>query len=167
MSITASARSVNGSLRHRVDINGRHEITTDEPTSLGGTDCGPAPHELLPAMVAACVSTMIALYARRRDWKLDDVQVNVVYDPDSTPRPVDVTVHLPAGLTADQVERLGRVAASCPVKRALEAGFTFEQQLVVDGPAADRAPRGEQARGLRTRTDARRAHGRDPVSHDR
>ena len=51
MSFTASARPVNGSLRHEIDVNGRHTIVTDEPEGLGGTDTGPAPHELLPAMV--------------------------------------------------------------------------------------------------------------------
>jgi hypothetical protein len=33
--------------------------------------------------------------------------------------------------------RLRRIADTCPVKRALEAGFTFEEEIVVDGhPAA-------------------------------
>lgn len=53
----ATARSAGNGLRHEVDVNGRHVITTDEPSSLGGTDAGPAPHELLPATLAACVST--------------------------------------------------------------------------------------------------------------
>ena len=29
-----------------VEVNGRHTIVTDEPEGLGGTDQGPAPHEL-------------------------------------------------------------------------------------------------------------------------
>ena len=40
------------------------------------------------------------------------------------------------GLTPDQIKRLRTVAYTCPAKRALEAGFTFEQQFVV----ADRTP---------------------------
>ncbi len=31
MSFTASARSIDGTLRHEVDVNGRHTIITDEP----------------------------------------------------------------------------------------------------------------------------------------
>ena len=133
--LTASARSVGGSLRHRIDVNGRHTIITDEPDSLGGSDTAPAPHELLPAMVAACMSTMIVLYARRRAWCLQDVQVDVAYDSDSTPRRLQVTVHLPEGLTAHQVERLRHVADTCPVKRAFQAGFEFDRELVLDLPA--------------------------------
>ena len=121
MSFTASARSINGTLRHEIDVNGRHTITTDEPESLGGTDAGPAPHELLAATLASCVSTMIVLYAQRRDWDLRDVRVDVDYDADTTPRAIEITVHLPDGLSAEQTERLRRVADTCPVRRALEA----------------------------------------------
>jgi putative redox protein len=129
---TATARSIGGSLRHEIDVNGRHTITTDEPESLGGTDAGPAPHELLAAMAAGCVSTMIVLYARRHGWELGDVRVDVEYDADATPRRVSVTVHLPEGLSDDQVARLRRVADTCPVKRAFEARFEFERELVLD-----------------------------------
>ena len=90
MSFTASARSVDGTLRHEIDVNGRHLIATDEPASLGGSDSGPAPHELLAAMLASCVSTMMVLYARRHDWDLGDMRVDVVYDADVTPRRAQV-----------------------------------------------------------------------------
>lgn len=133
MTMTAVARSMHGDLRHEVDVNGRHMIVTDEPERLGGTDTGPAPHELLPAMLASCVSTMITLYARAREWELSEVRVEVAYDSESTPRHVDVRVYLPDGLTSDQVRRLRRVANTCPAKRALEAGFTFDEQLIVGG----------------------------------
>ena len=133
MTMTAVARSMHGDLRHGVDVNGRHMIVTDEPERLGGTDTGPAPHELLPAMLASCVSTMITLYARAREWELSEVRVEVAYDSESTPRHVDVRVYLPDGLTSDQVRRLRRVANTCPAKRALEAGFTFDEQLIVGG----------------------------------
>jgi putative redox protein len=135
MSYTATARSIDGTLRHEIDVNGRHTITTDEPEHLGGTDTAPTPHELLAATLASCVSTMIVLYAQRRDWDLGDVRVDVDYDADTTPRRVEVTIHLPDGLTPDQTKRLERVADTCPVRRALEAGFTFDERLASDLPA--------------------------------
>src|ERR1017187_10616553 len=105
MSFTATARSIDGTLRHEIDVNGRHTITTDEPESVGGTDTAPAPHELLAATLASCVSTMIVLYAQRRDWRLGDVRVDVVYDADTTPRRGDVTVHLPHDLPPEPNRR--------------------------------------------------------------
>jgi putative redox protein len=125
---------------------------------LGGTDAAPAPHELLPAIIASCVSTMIVLYAQRRDWQLADVRVDVFYDASETPRRVAVTVHLPEGLNDEQIERLRRVADTCPVKRAFEAGFTFEQQLVLDVPAA-RHPLGACNEAWPTITRCHRVHG--------
>jgi putative redox protein len=135
---TATARSIGGALRHEVDVNGRHTIVTDEPAKLGGTDTGPAPHELMAAMLAACASTMMVLYAQRRDWPLGDVRVDVSYDADVTPRRIEMIVHLPETLTSEQMERLRRVAATCPARRALEAGFTFTERLQADLPPADR-----------------------------
>ena len=131
MSFTATARTTGDSLRHEIDVNGRHTIITDEPTSLGGTDRGPAPHELLPATLASCISTMVAMYARNRGWRLDSLSVDVRYDTDVVPRRFDVTVNLPAGLAPEQVRRLTRVADTCPVRRALEAGFSFEERIEV------------------------------------
>jgi putative redox protein len=129
MTMTASTERV-GTLRHRVDVNGRHVIVTDEPVRLGGTDEGPAPHELLPAALASCVATMVAMYAQRQGWEVGDARVEVEYDPEPVPRQVSVTLHLPALLPEDQVNRLERVARTCPLRRALESGFEFEEHTV-------------------------------------
>lgn len=130
MSMTAIARPTAVGLQQEVDVNGRHVLITDEPVSLGGTDTGPAPHELLAATLASCISTVVALYAKRHDWRLDDLSVEVDYDTDATPRRFDIRVNLPAGLTDEQVTRLRRVADTCPVRRALEAGFVFDERIV-------------------------------------
>jgi len=129
MAFTASARPVDGGLRHEVDVNGRHTIITDEPESLGGTDLGPAPHELLAAALASCVSTMVALYAKRNGWDVDGLGVDVRYDNEAEPRRVDVELRLPDGLSDDQVARLRRVAETCPVRRALEGDFIFDERV--------------------------------------
>ena len=136
MTMFATARRLGDGLRHEVDVNGRHTIITDEPLSLGGTDTGPAPHELLAAALASCVSTMVSLYAQRKQWDIGEISADVVYEPDSDPRRFDVTLHLPSGLSADQVTRLRRVAASCPVRRALESDVVFEEHLSIAPLAA-------------------------------
>jgi len=130
MGMTATARRRGDGLRHEVDVNGRHTIVTDEPERLGGTDSGPAPHELLAATLASCVATMMAMYAQNRGWELDETEVHVEYDPESVPRRFAIDVRLPGHLTAEQRRRLERVAETCPVRRALEAGFAFEERVV-------------------------------------
>ncbi len=138
MTMTATTQRV-GKLRHRVDVNGRHTIVTDEPVRLGGTDEGPAPHELLPAALASCVATMIAMYADRHSWDVEEAHVDVEYDPETTPRRFAVDVHLPAGLSEEQVRKLERVAETCPLRRSLETGFEFEERVHLDLEAAPTA----------------------------
>jgi putative redox protein len=135
MSMTATARRVDGGLAHEINVNGRHTILTDEPERLGGSDRGPAPQELLAATLAACIATMIAMYAQKRAWDIGATAVDVDYDPESVPRRFRVELHLPSGLTSEQVRRLERVAQTCPVRRALEADFSFEEQTLAVGDA--------------------------------
>jgi putative redox protein len=138
MAMSATARRVGNGLKHEVDVNGRHTIVTDEPERLGGSDLGPAPHELLAATLASCVATMIAMYAQNRGWEIGETAVDVDYDPDSSPRRLSIDVHLPHNLTPDQRRRLERVAETCPVRRALETGFSFEERTIA-APAASAA----------------------------
>ncbi len=130
MSMTATARRVGDGLKHEVDVNGRHTIITDEPERLGGSDEGPAPHELLAATLASCIATMIDMYAQNRGWEIGETAVEVDYDPDSVPRRFAIDIHLPRDLTPEQQRRLERVAETCPVRRALEAGFAFEERVL-------------------------------------
>jgi putative redox protein len=78
---------------------------------------------------------MIALYAERREWDIGEQRVDVAYDTEAEPRRFDVTVHLPAHLSSEQVERLRRVADTCPVRRTLEAGFEFCERVELAPPA--------------------------------
>jgi putative redox protein len=133
---TATATRLGDTLTHEVDVNGRHHMLTDEPEAIGGFDLAPAPHELLAAALASCVSTTVAIYARRHGWAIGEVSVDVDYDSDTVPRQFDVTVHLPAGLSDDQRTRLTRVAQSCPVARAFETGFTVEEHIGEPAPSA-------------------------------
>ncbi len=130
MAMTATARRVGSTLKQEVDVNGRHVIVTDEPERLGGSDEGPAPHELLAAMLASCVATMVSMYAQNRGWDIGEIAVGVDYDSESAPRLVTVDLHLPDDLTPDQRRRLERVAETCPARRSLEAGFVFEERII-------------------------------------
>lgn len=70
---------------------------------------------------------------------MQDARVEVVYDPEPTPRQALVRVHLPDGLTDAQIKRLQKVAETCPARRALEAGFAFDEQIVVGDHAVSAA----------------------------
>jgi putative redox protein len=129
MGLTATARSIHGTLRQEVVIDGKHRLITDEPERLGGEGSAPAPHELFPAALASCVSTTLVMYARTKGWELGEVSVAVDYDHRSTPRRFDVRVELGGDLTDEQLRRLANVAESCPVRRSVEAGIEFEETI--------------------------------------
>ena len=134
MSLTATSRSVPGTLRQEIVIDGKHRLVTDEPTEVGGEGSAPAPHELLPAALASCVSTTLVMYARRKGWELGEVRVDVVYDHRATPRRADVTIGIEAKLSSEQLDRLETVAAACPVRRSIETTFEFDEHIVSGGP---------------------------------
>lgn len=129
MSLTATARSIRGTLRQEVTIDGRHRVVTDEPVRLGGDGSGPSPHELFPAALAACVATTLVVYAQTKGWDIGDVEVAVDYDNRSTPRAFDIAIRVGGPLDHAQLERLERVARSCPLRRSLESGITFHEEI--------------------------------------
>jgi putative redox protein len=129
MSLIATARWIPGTLRQEVVIDGQHRLITDEPRRLGGDGSGPTPHELFPAALAACISTTLVMYARTKDWDLGAVSVDVEYDNTSVPRTFEVAIELGGDLSDAQLERLERVASSCPVRRSVEAGIEFHETI--------------------------------------
>ena len=85
--------------------------------------------ELLPAALAACVSTQLVLYARTKGWDLGEVSVAVDYDHHATPRRFAVQILLGAELTREQLDRLHKVAVGCPVRKALQGGAEFTERI--------------------------------------
>jgi uncharacterized OsmC-like protein len=70
-----------GELRAVVDAGG-FPLIVDEPASVGGTDQGPQPTDLLLASVASCFTIALAYSARKREVELSglDVEVTGTYD---------------------------------------------------------------------------------------
>jgi putative redox protein len=148
MSLTATARSIAGTLRQEIVIDGSHRLITDEPVRVGGEGSAPSPHELFPAALAACVATTLVMYARTKEWDLGDVTVDVDYDHDSTPRIFEVGIRLTGELSDAQLERLEKVAAACPLRRSIETGFEFVERMELrrePAPRRDLVPAGGRA----------------------
>ena len=123
-------RTASTGLAHRIESRG-HQLVADEPTEQGGEDRGPTPQELLAASLAACTAITIEMYAKRKGWEIGDVEVDCEYEQSERGSPTlfKLTVRLPDGLSEEQVERIGAVAAKCPVHRTLEGETTFEQRV--------------------------------------
>ncbi len=107
---------------HDVEIEGGHSLLIDEPSSSGGTDLGPSPTRVLAASLASCTAITMEMYAQRKEWPLEDVEVRVQTQYEGpVPTRFDVTLRLPKELSEDQQERLKKIAARCPVHKALRS----------------------------------------------
>ncbi|MFT3865705.1 MAG: OsmC family protein [Solirubrobacterales bacterium] len=116
------ARRIAG-LSHEIDLGDNHEIVVDEPTFEGGTDTGPRPSQLLASSLAGCTAITVELYAHRKGWELDGLEVAVTMDSEKgVPSRFAVEVALPDGLDEEQRRKLMVIAEKCPVHKLLEHG---------------------------------------------
>ncbi|MFK8054551.1 MAG: alpha/beta fold hydrolase [Saprospiraceae bacterium] len=112
-----------------------HGLLADEPESVGGNDFGPGPYELVSAGLGACTAMTLQMYARRKKWPLDRVEVELRHakEANDAGEKVDVfqrTITIEGNLDQTQRERLLEIANKCPVHRTLEAGATVRTALV-------------------------------------
>jgi putative redox protein len=108
-----------------------HQLTADEPQSAGGTDTGPKPHEYLLAALGSCTAMTVRMYASRKNFDLDNIEVSLNHsrinaedcdDCESKQGLVDVIerkIRFEGRLTPDQRDKLLEIANKCPVHRTL------------------------------------------------
>lgn len=109
----------------------QHHLTSDEPIKVGGNDFGPGPYELVSAGLGACTAMTLHMYARRKKWPLEEVEVHLDHRKDyaedmehSDEKPTkidrfDRVLILRGTLTDEQKQRLLQIADRCPVHRTL------------------------------------------------
>ncbi|NND41575.1 MAG: OsmC family protein [Boseongicola sp.] len=128
-----------GGFLQDVNAGPLHHTLADEPAAYGGTNKGMTPYGFLSAGLGACTSMTIRMYARRKDWPLDHVSVDVSHDKvhaqdaaGSADVKVDTfrrEIRLDGDLTAEQRARLLEIADKCPVHRTLEQSAKVETVL--------------------------------------
>ena len=115
--------------RFRSDVSIRdHALTIDEPTTIGGSDMGPSPVEVVLAALGSCQEITYRAYATAMGIKLDKVSVEMEGDidfrgffaVDDTVRPgyenIRAVVKITSDASAEQLEQLREVVnAHCPV----------------------------------------------------
>jgi len=69
-----------GRLKYAQKITvGPHVLRADEPSVSGGNDAGPNPYEFLLAALGTCASITVQMYAKRKQWPLAGVHVDLTY----------------------------------------------------------------------------------------
>jgi uncharacterized OsmC-like protein len=131
-------------LRNEVRYGAGQTLTTDEPIEAGGEGAGPDPYTLLLAALGSCVSMTVTLYARRKRWPVERVEVRLrmrrVHADDCAEcetkgdafvHRVERSVRIVGALDAEQHARLQEIAHRCPMHRTL-AGEIVVEDLAPD-----------------------------------
>jgi putative redox protein len=110
-----------------VEVGGL-QLVADEPLDFGGDDLGPAPHELLLAALGACTSMTLKIYADRKGWPLQSVNVKLTAEKGAE-FVIQREIALTGDLTDEQRQGLLAIADKCPVHKTLTRPIKIESRL--------------------------------------
>ncbi len=130
-----------GGLRQDIEA-GRHHLVSDEPVGLGGMDDGPTPYDLLTAALGSCTAMTLQIYAQRKGWPLEAIEVRLSHakihardcaDCETKEGRIDRIereIVLQGALDAAQRARLLEIADRCPVHRTLTSEIEISTRLL-------------------------------------
>jgi putative redox protein len=120
---------------------GQHQLSSDEPRPIGD-DAGPTPYDLVLAGLGACTSMTVRMYADRKGWPLERVEVTLrhsrIHAEDCAGcettkgliSHIDRDIELIGELDDSQRERLMAIAERCPVHQTLTSEIDIATTMV-------------------------------------
>ncbi|MHC3127461.1 osmotically inducible protein C [Brevundimonas sp. GN22] len=133
----AIAHAKIGNTPYRTEIRSgaelEHVLIADEPSRLGGANDGPAPFDLLISALGACTAITLKMYAEKKGWPLQSLDVKLEYKgSDGSPR-IDRILVPQGDLDETQLARLADVAERTPVTLAIKNGVPVHTTLQSEG----------------------------------
>ncbi|MEJ1964900.1 MAG: OsmC family protein [Gammaproteobacteria bacterium] len=117
--------------------DGSHLWEADEPAESGGGDTGPTPTSLLLSSLGACMAITLRMYATRKKWPLQGVNVRLKFhDASAAGESVQIEAHvdLVGALGDAERDRLMQIAHACPIHRTLTGNINIVTTLAPPAP---------------------------------
>ncbi len=119
-----------------------HHLLADEPESLGGRNLGPTPYDLLMASLGACTAMTLKMYANRKGWDLEEINVFLHHEKVHHQDSLDVedkkeskiskftrVLQIKGEMTEEMREKLLEIADKCPVHKTLHDPIEVETRF--------------------------------------
>jgi putative redox protein len=116
-----------------------HHLIADEPESVGGNNLGPTPYDMLLASLGTCTAMTLKMYANRKGWALEEINVYLNHEKIHQNDSVSVEdsknsklskftrwLEIKGDVTDEMKEKLLEIADKCPVHKTLHEQITVE-----------------------------------------
>lgn len=113
-----------------------HHLLADEPESVGGQNLGPTPYDLLMASLGTCTAMTLKMYANRKGWDLEEINVFLNHEKVHQKDAEDAKdgklskftryLEIKGELTEEMKEKLLEIADKCPVHKTLHEPILVE-----------------------------------------
>ena len=135
MSGTPAVKAVLQSTPYQVTLSDDlgHVWQADEPLEAGGGNSGPTPERLVLASLGACTAITVKMVAARRQWRLDEVRVELQLNPEGRPEngnDIVRRIELLGGLDEEQRSQLLKIANACPMHKLLTGEIRIHSALL-------------------------------------
>jgi putative redox protein len=119
-----------------------HLYHADETIEDGGTDSAPTPTQMLMGALGSCIAMTMRLYAQRKGWALDGVEIELDYEKfrgadyalysGDAPfvHEIRKSIRLIGDLSEEQKARILEIGAKCPVHRILLSPNFFIEEVL-------------------------------------
>jgi len=131
---TPTVRATSGTTPWTVTLaDGTHTWLGDEAAELGGADAGPSPSCLILSGLATCTVITLQMYAQRKSWPLERVEVEAQLNPAGKPADgaSEITRRITLHGALDEVQRgrLLQIANACPMHKLLTGEVRIASSL--------------------------------------
>ena len=134
----ATVHAHSGGAPYRVEFRDdlAHAWLSDMPAEQDGANTGPTPEHLLLSSLGACTAITLRMYAARKRWPLEAVDVELQFNPDGKPASgteLRRRIVLRGPLDDAQRDRLLQIANACPIHKALTGEIRIASALADAG----------------------------------